>query len=107
MGCRGVLVIALVVGLLGGCAPGAAAPRADAPAAGAVPSGASAAPPATPAPAAESAAPLAPPVPVRIADIPNGSNAGVYIALDRGYFQEAGLDVMLETFDISEKAIPA
>jgi NitT/TauT family transport system substrate-binding protein len=46
-------------------------------------------------------------VPVRIADIPNGSNAGVYIALDRGYFQEAGLDVTLETFDVSEKAIPA
>jgi len=44
---------------------------------------------------------------VKVADIPNGSNAGVYIALDRGYFREAGLDVVLETFDVSEKAIPA
>jgi NitT/TauT family transport system substrate-binding protein len=102
-----MLVIGLLVGLLGGCAAGGAAPRAAAPPPAAVPSGASASQPASPAPAAASAAPLTPPVPVKIADIPNGSNAGVYIALDRGYFQEAGLDVTLETFDVSEKAIPA
>src|SRR3954465_7816833 len=104
---RGLLVIGLVVGLLGGCSPGGAAPRAAAPPPAAAPSDASASQPATSAPAAGPAAPLAPPVPVKIADIPNGSNAGVYIALDRGYFQEAGLDVTLETFDISEKSIPA
>jgi ABC-type nitrate/sulfonate/bicarbonate transport system substrate-binding protein len=36
-------------------------------------------------------APLAPPINVRVGHTPNGANAGIYIALARGYFEEEGL----------------
>jgi NitT/TauT family transport system substrate-binding protein len=52
-------------------------------------------------------APLSPPLAVKMAETPGSSNAGVYIALARGYFRDEGLDVTLETFDSGERAIPA
>src|SRR3954469_2508216 len=97
-----LLAIGLLVSVLAACGVGGASRPPAGPSAGS--GGAEAAPPV--APAAGAPAPASP-VPVKVADIPNGSNAGVYIALDRGYFREAGLDVVLETFDVSEKAIPA
>jgi NitT/TauT family transport system substrate-binding protein len=45
-------------------------------------------------------------VAVKYADLPSTSNAGVYIALDRGYFREEGLDVSLENFSSCEPAVP-
>ena len=51
-------------------------------------------------------APLSPPVAVKFGDLPATSNAGIYIALDRGYFREEGLDVTMEVFDSFERAIP-
>ncbi len=44
---------------------------------------------------------------VRVGYTPNGANAGIYIALARGYFQDEGLDVSLEPFDTGERIIPA
>src|SRR5438094_740374 len=84
--------------------------------AGAAGAAAPAAPAATVAPAAPSGgaqptaarlAPLSPPLAVKMAETPGSSNAGVYIALARGYFRDEGLDVSLETFDSGERAIPA
>src|SRR5215204_4215299 len=97
-----LLAIGLLFSVLAACGGGSTSRPTAGPGPG--PAGAQAAPPAPAAAGASAAAPL---IPVKVADIPNGSNAGVYIALDRGYFREAGLDVMLETFDVSEKAIPA
>ena len=51
--------------------------------------------------------PLAPPVAVRIGHTPNGANAGIYLALARGYFEEEGLNPSLEPFDTGERIIPA
>jgi len=65
------------------------APAATSPARAAAPAPTSA--PATTAPAA-----LAAPLPVRVGAIGSSSDSGIYIALDRGYFQEQGLDVSLE-----------
>ncbi|HZS00380.1 MAG TPA: ABC transporter substrate-binding protein [Chloroflexota bacterium] len=75
---------------------GAAAPTASSAAlpAAAAPTAASAA-----APAAAQPAPLAPPVTVRIGVLPNISDSGTYIALERGYFQEEGINLELVPFD--------
>jgi NitT/TauT family transport system substrate-binding protein len=113
------LIAALLVALLAACAPGASTPPTGAKPSGAAPAaptaGAAAAAPTTSAPAAGPAAstapaaaraPLSPPVAVKYADLPATSNAGVYLALDRGYFREEGLDVTLETFDTCDRAIP-
>jgi NitT/TauT family transport system substrate-binding protein len=58
------------------------------------PQAAAPAPTSAPAPAAQ--APLSPPLPVRVGAIGSSSDSGIYIALDRGYFKEQGLDVSLE-----------
>src|SRR4051794_17695746 len=102
---RQIIVVGVVVICLAGCAPGASESRPAVPAS----AGAAAAPPGPPTPATAAARPANPPplIPVKVSDIPNVSNAGVYIALDRGYFREAGLDVSLEIFDVTERAIPA
>jgi NitT/TauT family transport system substrate-binding protein len=124
---RGYLVIGLLVALLAACTPAGGAPTsgskpsgaapaaptassAAVPTAGAGPASSSAgagaaAPTAAGAPAAASA-PLSPPVAVKFGDLPATSNAGIYIALDRGYFREEGLDVTMEVFDSFERAIP-
>src|SRR5262249_5431060 len=69
--------------------------------AGAPPSPGAAAPTAAAARAA-----LSPPLVVRYGDLPGTSNAGIYVALDRGYFREQGLDLTLEPFASLEQMIP-
>ena len=51
-------------------------------------------------------APLSPPVAVRVGMVPVVSGAGVYLALERGYFQAEGLDVGTENFDAGAQMIP-
>jgi NitT/TauT family transport system substrate-binding protein len=94
--------------LVASCGPGAANPAAPAakPAssAPAAPSGASA-----PSPAAPAARPAAAPEPatVRVGVLAILAEAGMYIALEKGYFQEEGLTAEFITFDTGAKAIPA
>jgi len=49
--------------------------------------------------AAQQASPLSPPVTIRIGVLPNVSDSGTYIALERGYFQEEGINLELVPFD--------
>jgi len=62
---------------------------------GAPPDSARQAAPAGVASAAGALPPLSPPVPVRVATVGLVGEAGVFIALGKGYFKEAGLDVQL------------
>lgn len=109
------LSLACCLLLLVGCsAPAPAAPSkpAAAPPTSAPPPAATSAATIGPPPAAAPAAPtslppLSPPVALKMAETPGTSNAGVYIALSRGYFRDEGLEVTLETFDSGERAIPA
>ncbi len=90
--------------MLAGCA----APRAEPAPAGSAPASAPPPPAAAPAsPAPAPSGPLSPPVAVKFGDLPATSNAGIYLALERGYFREEGLDVTLETFDSFERAMPS
>ena len=59
-----------------------------------------------PSSAQSQAPPLGPPVPVKVGVTPVTSAAAVYLALDRGYFGEEGLDVTLEPFDSGVQMIP-
>ena len=93
-------VIAALAVLLQACAGGSApAAPAAAPTSG-VPAAAAAAPAATVA---------ANPAPTRlkIGYIPSAICSGIYLALNRGYFAEEGLDLDMETFDAGERMIPA
>src|SRR5690242_21412395 len=90
----------------GGPAPAGSAPSqpaAASAAAPAAPAGASSAAASAPAPLA----PLNPAVPVRLG-IKIGasmSDAGIYLAQDRGYFQEQGLEVDYVNFDAGSRMI--
>jgi NitT/TauT family transport system substrate-binding protein len=42
-----------------------------------------------------------------MANQPATAQAATYVALERGYFREEGLDVTLETFDVFERSIPS
>src|SRR5438552_3065429 len=53
---------------------------------------------ASPTPARTSLPPLTPPIEVKIGVQGSVSDAGFYIAMARGYFQELGLNATLETF---------
>src|SRR3954470_19926852 len=106
------LISLLLVAFLAACASGSSAPSPAAgkpSASGAAPAvtAAAASPAAAPAVPAAPAAPLTPPVTVRFGDLPATSNAAFYVAVDRGYFREEGLDVVFETFDSFERSIPA
>lgn len=61
--------------------------------------------------AAESAkparAPLSPPVPVVVGTIGSASDVGFFIAVDRGYFKDEGLEVKLEFLGSAAKMVPA
>jgi NitT/TauT family transport system substrate-binding protein len=72
----------------------ARAPAASAPAAPSAPASAPASSPAEP----SAAGPLNPPVAVKVGVLNSLSDAGIYVAADRGYFQEEGLNVTLERF---------
>ena len=51
--------------------------------------------------------PLQPPVAVRMVEVPGAFNAGIYLAHQRGYFREEGLELSLDQFDTSERLLPA
>src|SRR5687767_6902736 len=99
------------LGLVLACAapapPSAAPTRAAAPAAG--PTTAAAAPPApaSAAPPVAAERPAAPPVQVKTGYIGTSvSNAGIFIAAERGYFQEEGLTTDLIAFDGGVRMVP-
>jgi NitT/TauT family transport system substrate-binding protein len=96
-----VLALAALLGAAA-CAPGAASPSAQpapaaptaasdppTPSAGAAPAAATAAAPTAPAAAASAPAPLR----LRVATIRITADAGLYIADEKGYFKEQGIDV--------------
>jgi NitT/TauT family transport system substrate-binding protein len=109
LGIACALVLTACAGSGGSSAPAAKpAPAPSAPSGAAAPTAASAAPPTADAPtasgvaqpaAAAKPAALAPPVTVRIGVLPNISDSGTYIALERGYFQEEGINLELVPFD--------
>jgi len=104
-------MVVLVVALATHCAPApapaakpAAAPAASAPA----PPPAAAA--SAPAPAQSSPAavqPLNPPVKMNVGAIGLGGEVGMYLAQERGYFQDEGLEVEFVPFRSAAEALPA
>src|SRR5581483_12020226 len=91
---------------LAACAP-SASPTA-APATAAVPAKpAAATQPAAVAAAPAQDAPLNPPVSISVALLRALSDAGVFVALEKGYFQEEGLTVDVITFGLPPDIIPA
>jgi NitT/TauT family transport system substrate-binding protein len=90
-------------------APASGATSAPAAAPSAVQQPAAGAAPAAPAPAASQPArqPLAPRVAVRYGQLGSASDAGVYVALERGYFAEEGLDLDLVPLDSGGRMVPA
>ena len=91
--------LALLLLLGGACAPGASpSQRAT-----------EAAPPASAQSTAVGAAPTAPPAPVRVRVGSQfaSTDIGHYIAIERGYFREEGLDVTLESFANASEMVPA
>jgi NitT/TauT family transport system substrate-binding protein len=110
------LTASLIVGAAAcGAAAPAAAPSDTASARGATaPSAAlgasSAAPAASSQPGSAPAAalpPLQPAVPVKVAFVQSIGNAGIYVALERGYFQEQGLDVETSNFRSTAEFMPS
>ncbi len=89
------------------CAPAApAAPGgASAPAGRATASTAAAAPTTAASPQAASSAPAA--ATVKVGVVRTLTEAGIYIAMERGYFAEQGITLDLENFDSAAKAVPA
>ncbi|HEY7060794.1 MAG TPA: ABC transporter substrate-binding protein [Chloroflexota bacterium] len=102
-------VLALLGCLAAACAP-AAAPPASAPRPTAGAPAAAAPPPAAPAaaaPAPASAAPPAAPTKARFGTQPVAGYAPVYVAADRGYFQQEGIDLEFVPFSNASEIIPA
>jgi NitT/TauT family transport system substrate-binding protein len=96
--------LALTLALVA-CAPAApAASRPAPPPAAAAPTAGAAAPTAAAAPAT---GPLSPPGVVRAATTPSISNGGRYIALERGYFREEGLEIEDVPSDTSAQLLPS
>ncbi|HLH22295.1 MAG TPA: ABC transporter substrate-binding protein [Chloroflexota bacterium] len=101
----------LVLALAAGCASPSAAPAAKPGGAGAAgsaaqPAGASG--PAAPQPAAATAVPpLSPPVKLSLGTIGLSGEIGMYLAQERGYFQDEGLDVEFVPFRSAAEALPA
>jgi NitT/TauT family transport system substrate-binding protein len=92
----------VALGLLVACGAPAAVPAKPPAASGSAPatapapaSGAPAAPPAASAAASGSVQPLQPAVPVKASAYELTGNAGLFIAFEKGYFREEGLDVEL------------
>ncbi|HLH23206.1 MAG TPA: ABC transporter substrate-binding protein [Chloroflexota bacterium] len=94
--------------VMAACAGGASAPAAQPVAPAPAPPSGAAAPPASNAAAPTAATgtapaaqpgPLSPPATVRIGVLPNISDSGTYIAMERGYFEEEGIHLELVPFD--------
>ncbi len=100
LACRPLVLLALVLGLVG-CGPGAA------PAPSPVPTAPQA--PAAPAPAPTLAAPAARPAlqPFRWAGQAPATDAGLFIALERGYFAEQGVELEYLPFASASDMVPA
>lgn len=120
--CFTALLVATLLGITAcaaprsGGAPSAAGQPANTPAAGAATTGtpvpASAAPASAAAVATAPAppvvaAPLSPPVTMKLATTGNTGEAGIYVALDKGYFQAEGLDIDLINFRSGAEALTA
>lgn len=102
-----LLIALLLVGV--GCAPSAPSPK---PAASAPAAGPAAPPSASNAPAAAASAPavtapVAEPITVKVGVLQILAEAGLYIALERGYFAEAGLAPEFIAFDSGARGLPA
>jgi NitT/TauT family transport system substrate-binding protein len=112
--CRlpGALLALLALALVVGCAAPPAAPPAKPAAA---PTASSAAPPAASAPAAAAPAPaqpaavqpLSPPVKLRVGTIGLNGEIGMFVAQERGYYQDEGLEVEFVPFRSAAEALPA
>jgi NitT/TauT family transport system substrate-binding protein len=105
----GVLALLGVVACQAAPAPAPAAPSGASAAPPTTPSVAPAAPAATGAPAAPS--PVAASAPaalerVRVGTINNATDAPFYMAQERGYLREQGLDIELTPFDTAQRMIP-
>jgi NitT/TauT family transport system substrate-binding protein len=104
-------LVAVLLGLIGGCgAPAAApaatpplAPAASGPAQTTVPASAAAVEPA----AAATVQPPRPPVKMRVGAIGLSGEIGMFLAQERGYFQDEGLEVEFESFRSAAEAMPA
>lgn len=101
-------LLLLVVGWLLGCSAPAAPPAAK-PASAATASSATAPAAAAPTAAAPAAAaqPSSAPVKMRVGAIGLGGEVGMFLAQERGYFQEAGLEVEFVPFRSAAEALPA
>jgi NitT/TauT family transport system substrate-binding protein len=104
---HGPLAALIAFTFLVACAPTTAPPRAAAPAGD--PAAAAGKPaasaPAQPAPTAPSAAPAAAPLRLNEGHQGSAADAPAYIAVERGYFREQGLEVELERFNSLENQI--
>jgi len=110
-GLRGAVLLVALWALLA-CGTGGQTPQPGAPAASGAPTGSSAtassgapsAPAASSAPAA--VAPLSPPLSVKIGSPMIIADAGIYIAIERGYFRDEGLEVELVNAASSSGLLP-
>src|SRR5215211_5509999 len=111
---RGGLVALLLVVLVAACSAPAAPPRpatTSAPTA-AIPVSTQAAPastqaaPTTPSASASRPAQLSPPVVLKVGALRSGSELGIMIALERGYFIEEGLEVQIVDFTTGAAMVP-
>jgi ABC-type nitrate/sulfonate/bicarbonate transport system substrate-binding protein len=105
-----LLGVAAILLLLAACGPAPSAAPTLAPAATQVQPAAArapAAPAASPAPAASALAPLAPPVKVRIGVQYTAADGSYFIAAERGYFEQLGLEAEFEYFASASDMIPA
>jgi NitT/TauT family transport system substrate-binding protein len=96
-----VLTLGLAL-LLAACAPATPAPAASKPAA----AGAATASAALPAQPSATAARPDPPVKVRLGGSAIGAEAGYFVAMDKGYFAEEGIDVEFLVFQRGSEQIP-
>src|SRR4051794_11617568 len=92
--------------LLAACAPAAPAPAAARPVAGGPTAGSAEASAPLPAQSLATAARPEPPIKVRLGGSAIGAEAGYFVAMDKGYFAEEGIDVEFLLFQRGSEQIP-
>src|SRR5437879_3420097 len=100
-----VLTLGLAL-LLAACAPAAPAPAAAKPVAAGPAAGAAEASAPLPAQPSATAARPDPPIKVRLGGSAIGAEAGYFVAMDKGYFAEEGIDVEFLVFQRGSEQIP-